>query len=486
MSRTTLGGLDDVLRHAVAVAGDRPAVVAAPAGTILRYRELDAAVDTVAATLRTVVRPGQLVGVCLPNSAEFVIAVFAVARAGAVPAYLNWRLNPAEIAGLATAAGPALLVTTPGRVAELAGVDAPLAGLSGDRLTVARTRGEPGPPPPQGTALVRFTSGTTAAPKGVAVSESGWLSRAVHLLAAVDVLRTGSRVLATGPLTHASGLWLLPTMLRGGCVVVMERFAEDQLPALCAEHDPSLVHLVPTMLRRVLDHEPAAAALAGGQRRLMYGGAPCARPLLDESLDRFGYRMVQQYGSHELGSMTFLGADEHREPELRTSVGRPFPGVAVTIDGDEGPVSATTPWMAGALLVDGRWRCGAGTPLRTGDIGRVDDDGYLYLLDRVEGLLISGGFNVYSAEVEAAIATHPGVLEAAVFGVPDPLWGDRITAAVCPADGAELTPESVIAWCRDTLAGYKCPKDVVFYPRLPRNSNGKVARAELVRRRLAG
>lgn len=486
MNRTALRGLDDVLRHAVARGGDAPAVVSVPGGTSLSYRQLDAAVDAVAARLRAGGgRPGELVGICLPNSVEFVVSVFAAARAGAVPAYLNSRLNATEVAALAAAARPALLITTPDRGAELADSGVRTATMSGDRLTMTGPPTEVGPPPPTGTALVRFTSGTTGTPKGVAVSTSGWLSRAVHMLAGVEVLGTGGVTLATGPLTHASGLWLLPTVLRRGCLVIMERFDEDLLAGLCARYDPSVVHLVPTMMRRVLDLEPATAALASGHRRLMYGGAPCPRPLLDEALHRFGYRMVQQYGSHELGSISFLGADEHRAPGLRSSVGWPFPGVEITVEGGEGPVSASSPWMATSVLEDGRWNTTDGSPLRTGDVGRIDDNGYLYLLDRVEGMLISGGFNVYSAEVEAAIVTHPAVAAASVFGVPDPLWGDRIIAAVTPVADVELTADSVIAWCRRTLAAYKSPKEVVFYPRLPTNSNGKISRAELAREYLA-
>lgn len=480
----------DILRRAASAAPDTVAVVGTPSGASLTYGQLHAVADAVAADLRsaTAIRAGEMIGICLPNSLEFVEAVLAVLASGGVPAYLNWRLSDAEVGGLTVSARLGTVVTTDARRAALSEactttrVGALTEGELSFGLELTKDRVETITAPPE-TALVRFTSGTTGAPKGVAVTRLGWLMRATSLVAAVDHLDRGDTVVAPGPLTHASGLWMIPTMMRLGTLVIMESFGERLLADVCDQYHPSQVSLVPTMFRRLLDAPEAAAALARSRPTIVYGGAPSRRDLLEEVAERFGTRLMHQYGSHELGSITYLSAAEHARGEHLGSVGRPFPGVAVEVGSSpgetQGRVSGWTPWMATGILADGEWRVPDGAFIESGDIGRIDDEGFLWLIDRVEGLLISGGFNVYSTEVESAIGSCPGVADVAVFGVPDVLWGDRITAAVVPTAGSQPSGDEIKAWCRAQLAAYKCPKEIFFYESFPLNSTGKVARRQL-------
>jgi len=488
---------EDVLTLTALADPDAPAIVSLPSREVITYGELAAGAQELSRWMigSLGVSRDDLVGLCLPNSADFVKALFGVWYARAVPTYLTWRLSEPEISQLVQLCGLDAVVTSPERVDELAhaldgqawcgvlrsNVDPSVVAERAERRA-SLARADVLARVPYGSGLVRFTSGTTGLPKGVVVSAEGWLRRAADMLRTTAVVQRGSSTLQVGPLTHASGLWLLPTMMVGGCLVLLDRFDEDLVADACDEFHPAQVTMVPTMLRRLLDNDRAAAAIERCGTQIGYGGAPSTRALIEEAIARFGYRLSAGYGSHELGSISSLSVQDHRVPERLMSVGRPTIGVRVRVgEGDqrEGIIRASTPWMSTAMLRDGLWQRPEEEFLETGDVGRIDDNGYLYIIDRIDGLLITGGFNVYTKEVEEALTSHPDVKESAVFGEPDREWGDRIVAAVVPAANQHADEAELIRHCHKLVAGYKCPKEIIFLDELPLNANGKVHRKGL-------
>jgi acyl-CoA synthetase (AMP-forming)/AMP-acid ligase II len=225
-------------------------------------------------------------------------------------------------------------------------------------------------------------------------------------------------------------------------------------------------------------------------RGIHYGAAPMDPALLDRSVDRIGCRFLQYYGMTEVsGSITVLGPGEHdsARPTLLRSVGRPLPGFAIEIRGpDAQRLAVGQPgeiWVKGPSLLIAYWNRPEATAealvdgwYRSGDGGRIDADGYLFLTDRIKDMIVSGGENVYPAEVEAALRDHPAVLDAAVFGLPHPKWGEGVTAALELRPGHSTTPDEIIAYCRTCLAAYKIPRRIEIGAVLPRTASGKVQR----------
>ncbi len=407
-------------------------------------------------------RSGARVVFALPPSGAHLSALLGALRTGIVPVPLNPALLPAEREALVADAEPALVVDSePGLRELLAGEPAELAPVP-----LARP--------------MHYTSGTTGRPKGVwsgvldedAAAELLGEERELWGFDADDVTLLLSPMHHSAPLRFAFG-----TLLAGGSVVIPGPFDAERALAAIHEHRPNTAFCVPAHLRRIFScvDETGEPTDLSSFRLLAHAGSPCPVPLKERTLDTFPAGSVWEfYGSTE-GQFTACGPDEWRA--RRGTVGRARPGRELGLD-DDGQVWCTVPPYArfcywhDPAKTSAVWR---GEAFTVGDLGRLDDDGYLFLEGRRDDLVISGGINVYPVEVEQALARCPGVTEAAVFGADDERWGQRVTAAVT----GTATPDDVIAWARQRLASYKCPKQVYVVAELPRTSTGKLRRLEL-------
>lgn len=394
-----------------------------------------------------------------PGSPDYLAVVLGALQCGVVPVPLDPALTSYEREPLVVDADPALVVDRPELLAALGEGPPARRGLS----EVPRAR------------PMHYTSGTTGRPKGVF---SGVLSEAdAHALLADE--RDFWRIsaddvhLVASPLHHSAPLrFALTTLLAGGRVVLPGRFDAHRWARAVVDHRPSTAFVVPAHLTRLL---AAGLPPTDSFRLLTHAGAPCPEPLKERVLQAFPAGSVWEfYGSTE-GQFTACSGEEWREH--RTSVGRARPGRVMSVD-DVGRLWCRVPRFArfeywrDERRTAAAWR---GDAFTVGDLGRVDADGYVYLDGRREDLVISGGVNVYPAEVESALAGCPGVEDVAVFGLPDPRWGQRVCAAVVgPADDS-----SIRAWASQHLAPAKRPKQYVHLDALPRTSTGKVRRLEL-------
>src|SRR6516162_4247716 len=460
-------------------------------GAAYSYAQLKAEVERAAggwAGLGT--GPGDIVAVVAKNSADFLVHAFALMRAGATPAFVNWRLSGRELAEV-------LALVEPKAIAA----DAKFTGLVG-----AAWAGLPGSAPPRPAltgdtvlALVH-TSGTTGRAKAIPLRHGALMMSVADFAIEIGDQVAGSRHLQILPLFHLGGFGqCLQAILTAGTVhihtvfnpaAVIDAIEADRIEFFTA--GPSLIDMLVAEIRR------RDTADLSSLREIAYGTAPITPSSLAAAIEAFGCRFRQIYGNTESQSMISLLAPEDHQPghPRLASAGRISFGWEVRIVNSAGrDVPADTPGellIRGECLFSGYWRDPVATAdafapggwYRTGDIARLTPDGYLYILDRAKDMIISGGENIYPAEVEAVLARHPAVAEAAVVGVPDPIWGEAVHAVIIPAPGSSATPEEIIAWCRDELAHFKCPKTAEFADSLPRTTTGKVLKREL-RARLA-
>jgi long-chain acyl-CoA synthetase len=464
------------LEHAARVHGDRPAVVD-DTGT-RTYAELHERVLRIGGALPGLeLPPGSFAGVLAANAAAHLELWLALPAYGRVIISLNWRLAADELAFMIEDAGLRVLFAD-GERAELA---AELARRTGVRVIAlgADLGGEPADPPdvPGDTlAAISYTGGTTGRPKGVMLSHANLVQNAKHFMYA-NALRETDRYLHAGPLFHvADSSMVFCVTWAGGAHVMLERFSAERFVDAFTRHGVTVAVLVPTMIKLVLDHHPAPLP---GLRLVHYAAAPIDPALQDRMIETLGCDFVHGYGMTEASpGLTALLPHEHHG-EHRRSVGAPLPGVQVKVDEETGEVLARGP-----NLMLGYWNrpdatreaLGPGGWYRTGDAGYMKD-GRLYLLDRLKDMIITGGENVYSVEVERAIASFPGVEEVAVIGVPDDRWGERVHAIVV---GEGLDPDAIVAHCRERIGGYKLPRSFELRAEpLPKSGAGKVLKGQL-------
>jgi len=399
---------------------------------------------------------GDRVAFACPNSVELLCGILGAARVGVAPVPMNPALLDEERKVIVDNADPALVVG-PSELAEL--TDGPAVDLA------------PAP-------LVRpmhYTSGTTGTPKGVwsGVFDEADAAALQQDEANVWGFERDEVLLVCSPLYHSAPLrFSVGTLLAGGDVVVLERFDADAVAHAIAEERPTLSFMVPAHLQRLFalgDPAPLTSF-----RRLVHAGAPCPVPIKEAALAAFPTGSVWEfYGSTE-GQFTVCPPDEWRRHP--GSVGRARPGRRLEVDDDgliwcHAPAFARFEYWRDPERTTAAWREDAFT---VGDLGHLDD-GYLFIDSRRDDLIISGGVNVYPAEVENVLSGLAGVEDVAVFGAPDGRWGQRVCAAVV----GDVRPEAVVEHARAHLAGYKCPKDVYFVDDLPRTGTGKVRRSKL-------
>ncbi len=450
-------GVPDWLHQRAEITPERLALVADDRRW--SFAELDCRVDAAAHALRDLgVEPGHHVGIRAPNGAGFVVAVHAIMRLGGVLVPINTRLTPPEVAWQTQDAALSLLLDE-STVRDL--IDCP--------GRPSRTREFDMDEPHS----IVYTSGTTGRPKGAILTYANHWSSATASALNLGLVPTDSW-LACLPLFHVGGLSiLLRSVVYGIAAVVQPRFDPGHVNQAIDAGGVSIVSVVSTMLDRVLDDRkgrPFPATL----RVVLLGGGPAPLPLIERALGS-GAPVVQTYGLTETASQVVTLAPEDAVRKVG-SAGKPLMGSQIRI-GPDGEI-----WVRGPTVSPGYLHQPRRTPrdwLETGDLGYLDADGYLYVLDRRDDLIISGGENIYPSEVEAVLLAHPAVEEAGVIGVADREWGRTVAAAVTLVPGRSATADELIAFCRQRLAAYKVPRRIEFKASLPRNAAGKLLRRQL-------
>jgi acyl-CoA synthetase (AMP-forming)/AMP-acid ligase II len=496
------------LHRAVAQTPDEPATIFGD-----RERSWRESADRVARLARALrelgVGSGDRVGILALNSDVYHELLLAVPWADAVVVPANTRWSAAEIAFSLRDSDTAVLVVDDafaaltGPLREQAPVlrtvihagagPAPDGALDIEELIAAH------PPVPDvrrgGDALagIYYTGGTTGAPKGVMLSHANLLTSALGSAASGTFMTPGGRYLHAAPMFHLAdgAAWAARTAL-GGTHVMLDRFTPSGAAELIARHRVTDVLLVPTMVQLLVDSPETRDADLSSVRNLLYGASPISQALLERTIARLpGAALTQAYGMTELSPVaTLLGPAEHGEPRLRRSAGRAAPHAEVRIvdEHDEEVPAGTVGEIVcrGGHVMLGYWNRPDETAaalrggwMHTGDGGYLDEQGYLFVVDRIKDMIVSGGENVYSAEVENALAAHPAVGSCAVIGVPDPEWGERVHAVVVPVPGESPDAEELRSHVKRLIAGYKAPRTVELAESLPLSGAGKVLKREL-------
>lgn len=455
------------------------------------FAELDRAVDRAARRLASIgVSERRHVAVVAGNSARYAVAVFALARLGAVLLPVNVRLTPVEIASQLREGDASILLYDAERapIAEQLGVDAchPLEEATGDEPERG-ARTDEAPPLRRELDLdavqcIMFTSGTTGRPKGAMLTYGNHWWSAVGSLLNLG-LAEGDAWLASVPLFHISGLSILwRSVIYGIPAVIHRRFDPEAIHRAIDRGEVTLLSVVSTMLQRLLDAR-GDVPYPEGFRAALAGGGPVPEHLLRRAA-QLGLPVLQTYGMTETASQVATLSFHDAQRKLG-SAGKPlFPTeIAIAAQGgrEEGEILVRGPVVTAGYYKqpEATREAFQGGWFHTGDVGRFDEEGFLYISGRRSDLIISGGENVYPAEIEAVLASHPAVAEAGVIGLPDPHWGEVPAALVVLRPGARRDPGELQAFCRLRLASYKVPKRLRFVDSLPRNAAGKLLRFQL-------
>jgi len=442
------------------------------------------------------------------NSLCYFELLLALSKVGAVMVPLNWRLAAAEISFIIQDTGATLIVITED-CREL--IDEVSILLSEQEIAVLsvsdyeswldRFDEEDDFPhlDREQDVLQLYTSGTTGKPKGVRISNRALLisrSREIGDEAPRWNRWTSDDIsLISMPCFHIGGTGFgLTTLFAGATGVIMQQFNADKQLDVMVEHGITKMFIVPSALRSVLGDERIHTIDLSALKYISYGASPIPLELMQQCIDSFGCGFVQKYGMTETcGSCVALGPEDHTIPAnpKMNSVGKPLSGIELRIvdaEGNDLPIGDTGEIVIrSAANMSGYWNNDQATQaayvdqdwLRTGDAGCLDEDGYLYIRDRLKDMIVSGGENVYSAEVEAALMENPAIAEVAVFAVPDAKWGEAVHACVVLKPDIQIDAPAILAHCRSLIAGYKTPKSLEFADALPRNASGKVLKHQL-------
>jgi acyl-CoA synthetase (AMP-forming)/AMP-acid ligase II len=485
----------------------------------LTYGELWASVRRLGNALRVLgVRRGDRVGALQTNSDQYIVAYYASAAIGAVFVPLNYRAKPPELEYMIETAGIAVLLVG-GRYLPVVGelrprlrsvqrfvsLDTPHPEMTPLEALIAEaaTEFDEEPIDDDDVSILMYTSGTTSLPKGVMLRFNDFTAYVVGTTDMADGTPRGTALLSA-PLYHIAGATNIMTSLwTGRRLVVLPQFEATAWLEAVEREGVTHAFVVPTMMKQIIDHPQFARFDLSSLQNLSYGGAAMPFPVIRRAIELFPRTtgFVNAFGQTETTStLTVLGPDDHRldgrpeevERNLKrlVSIGRPLPDVEVKVvddagrarpAGEVGELWVSTPrTMKGYAGQDG----GVTNPalegwLPTRDMGWIDEDGYIFLAGRKDDMIIRGGENISPAEVEAVLYSHTGVEEAAVIGLPDEEWGQRVVAVVARRPGAQLDEAELVEFCRQRLASFKKPERVVFVVALPKNQMGKVLKKDL-------
>jgi acyl-CoA synthetase (AMP-forming)/AMP-acid ligase II len=506
---TEIRTVPDIVRHYGRTTPDKTAAIQ---GTRkVGYAQLDTLSSRLAnAMVDRGIVPGSVIGYIGKNSISFFEILYAAGKAGCTMLPMNWRLVASELGPILKDAQPVVVFVDKDSSAlmasvvqahdlrcELVDID---TGNEYDEGLARWAGASPGSDPlvaidPRSIALLMYTSGTTGKAKGVQLSHQALnYMRLCESLEPELQWRSNDILMMVMPNFHLLGTGIpIQQMYNGGTVSVLTVFEPGRLLALVQRDRPSVLVLAPTALQIVLDHPAAGETDFGSLRLVMYAGSPISATLLKRALVAMTCQFMQFYGATETGGATTIlrpaQHDVNDERKLK-SCGKPLPLIEVeVVDGDGHPLPdgqigeflirapsmfsgyRNQPDATAAALKDGWYR--------SGDAGYRDADGLLYIVDRTKDMIVSGGENIYSAEVEQAVSSHPAVAMAAVVGAPDPRWGERVTAIVVLKEDSHATQDDILQHCRGLIASYKVPKEVRFVQSMPISATGKVLKRVL-------
>jgi len=512
MTDASIATVADVVRVHGAARPDAPALILGDRA--VTFGELDRRSSRAAQALREAgVGAGDRVAFIDKNGVEWFDVTFGLAKLGAVNVSVNWRLAPPEMATIIDDAEAEVVIVGPEFVGHVEKIEDDLTrvhtivAIGGherwadyDAWVGSRPDEDPGATSGgEDVAFQLYTSGTTGLPKGVMLTNANFFSGVIGI---ADQWRftPDSVNIAMMPMFHIAGAgWAMVGLYYGCATVVLRDIDPAEVLRVIPAHGVTNAFMVPAVIQFLLVTPGVETTDFSTLRALVYGASPITDRVLTAGMAAFGCEFIQVYGLTETtGAITQLDGVDHdpeHKPQLLRSCGRPYPWVEVRIvepsTGEDVPVGAVGElWTRSHQNMKGYWNNPAATAeaitadgwFRTGDAGFVDAEGYLYLHDRVKDMIVSGGENVYPAEVENVVSRHPAVADVAVIGVPDERWGEAVKAIVVPAEGVEPGPEveaDIIAEARTQLAGYKLPKSVDFADVLPRNPSGKLLKREL-------
>jgi fatty-acyl-CoA synthase len=492
--------VNDFLRRAELVYADRIGVVdepdqPAPSWGELTWAQVAERARAQAAGLDALgIAPGERVAVVSQNSARLLTGFFGISGSGRILVPINFRLAPPEVAYIVEHSGARVLIVDPELDGALSGIEAEHRFVIGAESDEALYRFGVEPAPweadEDATASINYTSGTTARPKGVQLTHRNiWINAATFgWQIGVD---DRDVYLHTLPQFHCNG-WGMPYAVTGmgGRHVIIRKVDGAEILRRIERHGVTLLCGAPAVVAMILD---AAASWDGpipgkGTVRMVVAGAPPPSRTIERMETELGWEFIQIYGLTETTPLLTMNRSRVEYDDLSPGdrarrlvrTGAPALGVQIAID-DEGEVLARS-----NVVMDGYWNQPEATAaaivdgwFRTGDGGDVDDESYLMISDRKKDVIISGGENVSSIEVEDVLFQHPAVAEVAVIGVPDEKWGELVTALVVVAPGSEVSPDELIAFCRERLAGFKCPKRIELRDELARTATGKLQKFKL-------
>jgi long-chain acyl-CoA synthetase len=458
-------------------------------GRTRTFGELDASTSALAAGLVNDlgVRPGDRVAILDKNCDDYLELLLALDKAGAVGVPVNWRLTPSEVATIVGDADPAALVVGEEFRASADRVRCRILGYG----ELPRGGDDPRRDDQDAVTWQLYTSGTTGLPKGAMLTNDNLLGLIGTLGWEAPELVEGARGLVAMPLYHIGGCgWALAVLTQGCTAVVVREVVPQELLQVISEQRVNSGFLVPAVLL-FLTQVPGVEETDFSQlQNIHYGASPISQELLQRAIDVFKCRFTQLYGLTETtGAITALRHEDHQGERL-LSCGRPMFGAEIRV---VDPLDADVPVgeigevvYRGPGIMRGYWRREDDTAaavrdgwFHTGDAGSLDADGFLYIRDRIKDMIVSGGENIYPAELESVLMGHPAVADVAVIGVPDDRWGESVKAIVVRAPGTELSEDELVEWARERLAGYKRPRSVDFTDVIPRNPSGKILKREL-------
>ncbi|MGB8434343.1 MAG: AMP-binding protein [Burkholderiales bacterium] len=497
-----------LLARAAGVFPDAPAV---SRGTLryATYAQLARRSAELAEALRTrlALAPGDRVALFMHNCPEYVEMQWGAWWGGLAAVPINAKLHPREVQYILADSAARVCFVSPDFVSDLAPLAESLPALArlievGSAEYRTLFGGDPAPirdDPSTDLAWLFYTSGTTGQPKGVMLTHQNLMAATLCYFADVDTIAPGDSIIHAAPMSHGSGMYGLPHVAQAAHQVIPESgsFEPDEIFRLAVHHGGAAMFAAPTMVKRMVDHARAAHPALDGLKTVIYGGGPMYVADIQDALAVMGQRFAQIYGQGEspmtitaLGKHHFGATSHPRYAHRLASVGIAQSAVEVIVAGpDDRPLPPDTTGevlVRGDPVMKGYWRnpeatstALAGGWLHTGDIGAIDPDGFLTLLDRSKDMIISGGSNIYPREVEEVLLMHPGVTEVSVVGRVHAEWGEEVVAFVVRTPGAEVATPDLDALCLERIARFKRPKQYRFVEQLPKNNYGKVLKTEL-------
>ncbi|OGP55139.1 MAG: hypothetical protein A2Y65_11050 [Deltaproteobacteria bacterium RBG_13_52_11] len=513
--------IPEIRRKALKLYGNKEALVCN--GQRFSYRDFDRRVNALCHLLRAQgIRKGGKVAVLHPNCHYFMETYYAVAHLGAISVPINYRLSPQEIAFILDDSGSTVLIADR-EFAHL--VTAALeAGSTGIQIVVWTGAGEYSPLKvesvdyeegiqrspattlteeaiqEQDIAQLYYTSGTTGRPKGVILTHKNICTHALGAIAELH-LTDSDRWIHVAPMFHLADAWATWAITWvGGTHIFVRSFEPSGVLEAMERERVTITNMIPTMLNLLVHHPEVGRWDYSGLRVLLSGGAPIAPEVVKKVVKTFQCDYVQTYGMTETApylTMSILkdhlaGLPDEEQLQIKSKTGREFIAVQLKVVREDGTEVARDEREVGEIIVKGDivtpgyWKLPEETEkaikdgwFYTGDLAVMDEEGYVTIVDRKKDMILTGGENVYSTEVENVLYMHPAILEAAVVGIPDEKWGEVVKAIVVLKEGMEATEEEVISFCKEKLARYKAPKSVEFYAALPKTGSGKIAKREL-------